>query len=548
MYSITYTDSLGNVADIYSPTSEQHYVRAATAHLAVNEAGTLKFTLDNDHPNILAIQRMSGAVELKEGAVTKFRGRIVNDKTDFNLSHSIEAEGMLATTNDSIIPPFRFPDDFLDDADYIAAYESGNVVAFFLGWLLSLHNAQMTTADRLLYAGRVTVCDPNNYITRSSEDYTTTWNTLKSKLFDSSLGGYLVPRYEVDGTYIDYVYADGTDGFNSQTIEYAKNLLNLSNEVNGEEMYTAVLPIGNEGIMLGEGEYGVLPSDYVAEGDIIYDVQKVAQYGRITKIIKFDDVNIVTNLAVKAVEALARSAMPETLTCSACDFRWVDGEEAFEIGKAVDFISPQHGFNATLPLLEMDIDILEPGTASITFSTTRNTLTSSLVDDADKPAIIAASTEYYVSSSDVSIIDGEWTEMYPPDLGGGYLWSRNRYEYDNGAIEYSAEICVSRTMQTAVSQQINTALTPYSEHFTFDPSGGMRIKAKDADGNDVSIYLELKHNGLQIINSGAPSLWFTEKGGHMDKLSVKGIYLGNSIVQEEQDGRVSIKAIQGGGS
>ena len=74
----------------------------------------------------------------------------------------------MAVLNDSIIPPFNFPEDFTEDASYKAAAASGNVVEFFFRWILSQHNAQVT-AEQQIKPGVITVSDQNNYITRSSE-------------------------------------------------------------------------------------------------------------------------------------------------------------------------------------------------------------------------------------------------------------------------------------------------------------------------------------------------------------------------------------------
>ena len=101
------------------------------------------------------------------------------------------------------------------------------MVEFFLNWLIENHNSQVQDFQKFKL-GNVTVSDPNNYITRSEENYPNTWEVLKSKLFDSALGGFLCIRYEEDGNYIDYLSEFTLT--NTQGIEFGENLLDLKHK------------------------------------------------------------------------------------------------------------------------------------------------------------------------------------------------------------------------------------------------------------------------------------------------------------------------------
>lgn len=376
MYQLKYKNYI-----LYDPrlADEKLIVRDPSVKLAVSKAGGMSFTVGAEHPYLSNLHRMNGLVELLDGTFPIYRGRITGDTKDFYGAHKIETEGIMAVLNDSIIPPFNFPGDFKDDTAYKAAAASGNVVEFFFRWILSQHNAQVT-AEQQIKPGVVTVSDPNNYIARSSEEYATAMTTIADKLFKSSLGGNLLIRYEDDGNYLDYYAALPLT--NTQTVEFAENLLDLSSETDGADIYTAILPEGKDGLTIGNLPDGDLTDDLVKSGKIIYSKSGVATYGRITRHIKWGDVTVDTNLRTKAKAALADNglSMPETITCKAVDLGWQEGIQHFRVGRMTALVSTPHGYSASYPLMELAPDILDPGNTQITLGATRRTFTGSQID------------------------------------------------------------------------------------------------------------------------------------------------------------------------
>lgn len=376
MYQLKYKNYI-----LYDPrlADEKLIVRDPSVKLAVSKAGEMSFTVGAEHPYLSNLRRMNGLVELLDGTFPIYRGRITGDTKDFYGAHKIETEGIMAVLNDSIIPPFNFPGDFKDDTAYKAAAASGNVVEFFFRWILSQHNAQVT-AEQQIKPGVVTVSDPNNYIARSSEEYATAMTTIADKLFKSSLGGNLLIRYEDDGNYLDYYAALPLT--NTQTVEFAENLLDLSSETDGADIYTAILPEGKDGLTIGNLPDSDLTDDLVKSGKIIYSKSGVATYGRITRHIKWGDVTVDTNLRTKAKAALADNglSMPETITCKAVDLGWQEGIQHFRVGRMTALVSTPHGYSASYPLMELAPDILDPGNTQITLGATRRTFTGSQID------------------------------------------------------------------------------------------------------------------------------------------------------------------------
>lgn len=350
-----------------------------SVHLAVGKAGDMTFTLQPDHPYLGNLRRMSGLVELLDDSISIYRGRIIRDTKGFYNAHCIETEGIMAALNDSLIPPFAYPDDFAEDAAYQAAAAGGNVVEYLFKWFLHQHNS-MVSAEQQIKPGICTVTDPNNYISRSSTEYLTSMEAIRGKLSDSSLGGYLLIRYESDGNYLDY-YAE-LPLTNTQPVEFATNLLDLSSEVDGTQIYTAILPLGKDGLDLSALPDGDLSDDLVKSGLTIYSKSGVATYGRITRHVKWDDVTVAANLQTRAKAALADNglAMPETITCKSVDLGWQDDVQHFRVGRMTALISTPHGYSASYPLMELSPDILNPGNTQITMGATRRTYTGSQIE------------------------------------------------------------------------------------------------------------------------------------------------------------------------
>lgn len=354
--------------------SDDLRLREPEVHLAVGEAGEMSFVIDGDHPNAGKLKRIKGVVELFGGAVRLFRGRIRKDTQDFYLDRRVEVEGLLACLNDSVIPPFNFPEDFQDDAAYKAAAEGGNVVEFFLGWVLGQHNAQVGP-EQQIRLGTVTVADPNNYISRSSTEFLTSMEVVRKKL-EELLGGYLLADYSGETTVLHY-YAD-LPLTNVQEVEFGENLLDLETEIDDAEFYTAILPVGKDGLTIESLPDAELSPGVFKSGRIIYSQSaEDAAGGRITRKVDWNDVTLPENLRTKAAAELATVGVKSvrTITAKAVDLGGEDNIPHFVVGRYVSLKSAPHGYAAAYPLMELEPNILNPGDTEIVLGSTVLTMT-----------------------------------------------------------------------------------------------------------------------------------------------------------------------------
>ena len=377
--------------------------------LEVNTVGEGSFKIYKNHPYYGKLKKKKSVFEVSDEIGVLFRGRMTEHTMDFYNGKAVDLEGAMAFFNDSIVPTFNFPEDFLEDEGYIEASGNGNVVDFFLGWLISNHNSQ-TQPFQHFKKGNVTVSDPNNYITRSSSEIQNTWEVLKSKLFDSAIGGYLCIRYEADGNYIDYLSEFTLT--NTQEIEFGKNLLDMKRTEDSSETYSAIIPLGAEvdvelvavdenGDELGE-EFNEtikekLSLKNIADGAINDDIYKVTlenglhalysksaveEYGWICAPVSettWSDVKEVRNLLSKGTEWLSTQGVmsSDTVEITAADLHFTDEEiRSFRIYRKINVNSLPHEIEKIFNLTKLDIDLLNPQNTKITVGETKLTLTS----------------------------------------------------------------------------------------------------------------------------------------------------------------------------
>lgn len=358
----------------------------ARAKNEVNAIGGGTIAISKTHPNYSALTPRA-IIEVKDEFGCVFRGRMTEDITDFDNFVEVDIESVLAFFNDSIVRPYTFPDDFENDAEYKTASTSGNVVEFYLGWLIKQHNDQVEEFQQFTL-GRVTVTDPNNVLTRSETEYPSTWKEIEDKLFKSSLGGYLIIEYHESGHNFIHYLAE-LDEANEQEIIYGENMTDLSRNALYQGVYSAIIPRGaeverqegdgnvyeglygtieggktvKEHLTIKEYKEGYITDDIVKQGDMLCSERAVAAYGmRIAPIDEttFDDVTELENLVNKGVEWLQGDAtkVPTTFKCSAIDLNCTDSQvRSFRYGKKVRVKSPIHGDSLTTSTIDTDFDL-----------------------------------------------------------------------------------------------------------------------------------------------------------------------------------------------
>lgn len=349
---------------IYDTKVESLKIFSAKLELELNKTGSFDFSIYPSHPYFDKLKRLKSIITVYQDDYLLFRGRILNDEQGFYNEKQVSCEGELAFLLDSIQRPY----DFLSGENHTTVEE---LFTFYI----NNHNAQVDEEHKFK-VGNITVADPNNYVVRSDSQYLTTWESINQKLINS-YGGYLWVRHEADGNYIDYL-AD-FDTISSQTVEFGKNLLSLNKITKGEDIATAIVPLGaklkdEEG---NDTEFRLTISEINDGVDYVFNREAVDEYGWIFKTVVWDDVTLATNLKRKAEEYLADSMnLVVTIELDAVDLSMMNTEiSAFKMGNYIRVITSPHSLNSSFLVKKLSIDLLYPKSNKLTLGTTYSTFT-----------------------------------------------------------------------------------------------------------------------------------------------------------------------------
>lgn len=365
MYRISYSDFL--LHDLKVPSEYGYFLLDPELKEEVNKVAELSFDISSTHPNFDKLENLVPNIILKKNNKIVFKGRIIKEQQNMDKSKQVTCESILAFLFDSVVRPYTFqgsPED---------------LIKFFI----DNHNSQVDI-DKQFKLGKTTGAnlDNNEYINRSNENYSNTYDEIQDKLLN--IGGYFYVRYEDDGNYIDWV-DDFTDDLGQiislQTIEFGENLKDIVVENDSSNTYSVVIPLGAE----IENEDGIkkrLTIESVNNGlDYLVNEAALNKYGWIVAPIDettFDDVTVASNLKTKGQNLLNQQGvmLKSTLELNAIDLVVVDGSVAsFNMHEYIRVQSTPHGISAIYLLTRKLTPLTKPDNMVITLGETKNTLT-----------------------------------------------------------------------------------------------------------------------------------------------------------------------------
>lgn len=364
MYKIYADDTL-----IYDSTVEDYKIGKGVVTLEVDKSGSFVFSVYKDHFFYDSFVKLKTVITVYKSGRIVFRGRILNDVTDYWNNKVITCEGELGFLQDSIIRPFSYtgsPEDLFKK-------------------FIEEHNSQVDNFKHFK-VGEVTVVDTNGSIIRNSTDYSKTLGVLNSALTGSALGGHFYITHGEDGT--DPIptinYLANFSSVSSQTIEFGANLKNYTKAVKAEDMATAIIPFGTS---TGSDNRRLTIEDVNDGLDYIYSKTGVELYGWIFKTVTWDDVVLASNLKEKAEEYLESVVNQNvTIELNAIDLHLLDRSiESFRVCDYVHVKSEPHNLDAVLLCNKQTLDLLKPendtvvlGYQSPTFTGTNNDMAAAV--------------------------------------------------------------------------------------------------------------------------------------------------------------------------
>ena len=313
-------------------------------NIELNKAGSFTFTIYPSNPHFAKLKKLKSIITIYQKNKLVFRGRILNSTSLFHNEKQVTCEGELAF--------------FIDTQQRYKAQTT--TIGNYLTILLNDHNLYVDE-EKTFKKGNIWASSEE--ITISDANYCTTLDALNNLI--EKHGGYLWVRHEEDGVYLDYL--EDFNLLNNQSIEFGKNLLDFSETIKGEELATAIIPIGKDGITIAEVNGG---------RDYIVDEKAVEQYGFICKTVQFDNY-IKSNLLKKGQEYLEKSInLIGSLELTAVDLAGLNADfNSFELGTYVQVTSIPHNLNTKFLTKKMSINLLNPKSNKLVLGTTYSTFT-----------------------------------------------------------------------------------------------------------------------------------------------------------------------------
>ena len=500
---------------IHDPRLQGYQLVSPSLSLELNKTGTFTFTMYPDHPGYGVISKLKSIIEVKKDGAVLFRGRPLSSKEGFYKQLDYTCEGELAFLLDSRVRPFEM---------------AGGVTELF-SYLIQQHNEQVEEAKQFK-VGNVTVTDPNDYINRSNVTYETTWDILNTRLLDT-LGGYLWVRHEADGVYLDYL-AD-FPYMSTQRITFGENLLDYAQTRSGDEIITALLPLGAK-LTDSEGKATEerLTIASVNDGkDYVYDQEAVDQYGWILGTQTWDDVTQAGNLKQKALDALNEQVKTvATIEMSAADLSQMDTSfDDFRIGQYEIVDSPPHGMDGEKCLVEtMSLRMDDPAQNQLSFGRVYSAFTQESNTDHQAVSDLIHRTETiesdYVTNDTITSITED-------------VYSR----IDQSAEEILSEVGSTYVTSDDFREELSTSLTQTAEGWEME-FNEFRSWVEETNGENQTAFEELRkyirfiegniilgdqNNDLQCIITNS-KISFEQNGAEVAYISNNKLYITNAEV------------------
>ena len=333
--------------------------------LEINKTGSLTFKIPPTHPYYDKIKKHISEITLYQDGRVLFNGRVLNDESDFENIKVIECEGDLSYFIDTIQRP------------KVYNLNGENSIKNYLTDVVNVHNSQVDERKRFV-VGNVTV---NTSTLSNVSNYDNTQTVINN--LTKTYGGMLKVRYDNGVKYLDYLN-DFTDC--NQIIEFGKNLIDLTKYLKGEDIYTAIIPVGAKIKSETSTESKIeerttitsltdgLDGTIQKTNDYIYDVEAVKKWGWIWKKLDLSNVEDANELLKVAKETL-KNAVNDVLSIelTAVDLHLLNiNIDSISVGDKIRCISLPHNLNAIMIVQSMSIDIDNPSNNTIKLNSPEN--------------------------------------------------------------------------------------------------------------------------------------------------------------------------------
>ena len=342
---------LDNV-DIFNQQDDRKLLNSSVS-IELGSAGSCEFTMPPTHPSYRSIALMTQTLEIyDEHNSIIWYGRPTEISVDFYNQKKVYFEGPFAFFGDTIQRP-------VERFNYSCKQ--------FFRDLISEHNSQVTDPNRQFTVGEITIPDRSVY---RKTDYENTKDCLERMCVNAE-GGYLFFRRVNGVNYIDWLDYPATNA--TQPIMYAMNLKDIEQNLNCDELITAVIPLGKE-------TDGVrLDIKSVNSGlDYLINTDAANLYGRIFGVVEYEEIDDPTKLKTEGTKYLTDQQYDRLcLEISSADVSYLGNNDysSFKVGQLVHVLSNPHVIDKTLPITKISFSLDDPVKEITVGTTPRQSLT-----------------------------------------------------------------------------------------------------------------------------------------------------------------------------
>lgn len=319
--------------------------------LELNRAGELEFVIHPDNVMYNEMNKLKTFVTVYQDGDELFRGRVLHDEKDFYKQKRTFCEGELAFMLDSRIRPYKF---------------SGTGKELFTKYITE-HNSRVE-ADKQFVIGSITVEAADETIDVENESCATTIDEINTNILDE-FGGYLKTRQGSDGKrYIDWLEESGD--VSTQTIEFGINLLDITEYITAENIFTVLVPLGASTHDDDGNPTGKVDITSVNNGkDYIENTTAISLFGRIESSEEWNDVEDPATLKKLAEAWLnANIELSVSLSVKAVDLHMLDvAYQKIRVGDWIQVISWPHNLDRLFQCEKIVYNLIDPEQTEYTF-------------------------------------------------------------------------------------------------------------------------------------------------------------------------------------
>lgn len=358
---------------IFQPMDNTLSLFSPKLTLEMGKAGSLTFQIPPSNKYYNALPQLTTTITVEMDDTEIFRGRVLTNNRNFNNVRTIYCEGDLAYLVDTVQKAEKYTGKAHDLFRKIIAAHNKRLSSSNAGKQFTVGNITVENRDVLLTGKSDDIQDAETgkfdykqiAINSIADEWQNTFDFIQTCLIDYT-GGYLRTRRQNGKTYIDLLADYGST--TTQDIEFGKNLLDLTEEVSAEDVFTVLIPLGDENLTIESVNNG---------SDELVDTTAVQRYGRIVKTHVFDSVNDPNTLLENGRRFLASNVnVPITITVKAVDMHLIDPNASpIYVGDKVRVVSVPHGMTDELTCTKIEYDMENPANNTYTFGTPKQSLT-----------------------------------------------------------------------------------------------------------------------------------------------------------------------------